>query len=111
MRSPALLQHFEGERLRVASLSRVASCRRISWAIGPSVGQTCRPPVTVPGPPGGLFAENGRPSNSRSKRFGEPPASAYPPRAIRPNAPSGPAHDRGRCPLYVRAQLETAGLT
>jgi hypothetical protein len=29
---------------------------------------------------------------------------------IRPNAPSGRAHDRGRCPLHVRAQLETAGL-
>ena len=27
------------------------------------------------------------------------------------NAPPSRVHDRGRCPLYVRAQLETAGLT
>lgn len=47
-------------------------------------------------------------SKSSSKRFGEPPASASPPRALRPNAPPGRFHDRGRCPLYVRAQLETA---
>ena len=51
-----------------------------------------------------------RPSKSRSKRFGEPPASASPSRAIRPNAPPGRVHDRGRRPLYVRAQPETAGL-
>src|ERR1017187_4561875 len=46
-----------------------------------------------------------------SRRLGEPPASASPFRAIRPNAPPGRAHDRRRCPLYVRAQPETAGLT
>jgi hypothetical protein len=58
----------------------------------------------------GLFTEDGGPSKSRSKRFGEAPASASPPQTIRPNAPPDRVHDRGRCPLYVRAQLETAGL-
>jgi hypothetical protein len=41
---------------------------------------------------------------------GNRPLPASPPRAVRPNAPPGRVHDRGRCPLYVRAQLETAGL-
>ena len=29
---------------------------------------------------------------------------------FRPNVLAGRVHDRGRCPLYVRAQLETTGL-
>jgi len=74
------------------------------------VGQTLDPPVIFP-ELGGFFTEDGRPTKSRNQRFGEPPASASPPRVIRPNPPPGRAHDRGRCPLYVRAQLETAGLT
>jgi hypothetical protein len=57
-----------------------------------------------------LFTEDGGPSRSRSKRFGEPPvsASAFPSDPLK--CATGPGHDRGRCPLYVRAQLETAGL-
>src|ERR1039457_1936026 len=72
---------------------------------GPCVGQTLDLPVIFR-EPDGLFTEDSGPSTSRSKRFGEPPASASPPRAIRPNVPSGQVHDRGGCPLYVRAQLE-----
>ena len=41
-------------------------------------------------------------------RYGATAPSASSARAIRPR---DRAHDRGRCPLYVRAQLETAGLT
>jgi hypothetical protein len=69
-----------------------------------------RPASDLPGALTGSSPRTGGPSKSRSKRFGEPPASASPPPAIRPNAPPGRAHDRGRCPLYVRAQPETAGL-
>ena len=76
---------------------------------GPCVGQTLDPPV-VCREPEGFITEDGGPSKSRRKRFGEPHASASPPRAIRPNAPQGSVHDRGRCPLYVRVQLQTAGL-
>ena len=53
--------------------------------------------------PGRLFAKDGQPSNSRSKRSGEP-------LLLPPRRPPGRVHDHGRCPLYVRAQLETAGL-
>jgi hypothetical protein len=38
---------------------------------GPCVSRTVGPPVIVRGP-GGLFTEDGGPSKSRSKRFGEP---------------------------------------
>ena len=40
-------------------------------------------------------------------RYGATAPSASSARAIRPR---DRAHDRGRCPLYVRAQLDTAGL-
>ena len=45
---------------------------------GPCVGQTLDPPVIFR-VPNGLFTENGGPSKLRTKRFGEPPASASPP--------------------------------
>jgi hypothetical protein len=92
---------------RYPDISSVLATARGSH--GPCVGQSFDLPVIFR-ERGGLFTEDGGPAKSRSKRFGEPPASASPPRAIRPNAPPGRVHDRGRCPLYVRAQLETAGL-
>ena len=96
-----------GQSKAVPDISIVLATARGSH--GPCVGQTLDPPVIFP-EPDGLLTEDSGPSKSRRKRFGEPPASASPPRAIRPNAPPGRVHDRGRCPLYVRAQLETAGL-
>jgi hypothetical protein len=53
------------------------------------VGQTLDPPV-ISREPGGLFTEDGGPSKSRNQRFGEPPASSSPPRAIRPKYATGP---------------------
>jgi hypothetical protein len=38
-------------------------------------------------------------------------SSAFSASAIRPRRPPGGVHDRGRCPLYVRAQLDTVGLS
>ena len=44
----------------------------------------------------------------RSQRFGEPlTAASSPERSDHPDR----VHDRGRCPLYVRAQLDTVGLS
>jgi hypothetical protein len=66
-----------------------------------------RPPVIVRGAWRALTGDRG-PSKSGSKRFGAP--HLRPPRPERSDHPDR-VHDRGRCPLYVRAQLETAGLT
>ena len=77
---------------------------------GPCVGQNLRPTSDLPGA-WRVLHRGRRASKSRNQRFGEPPGSASPSRAIRPNTPPGRFHDRGRCPLYVRAQLETAGLS
>src|SRR6266704_2097214 len=52
--------------------------------------------------PSRLFAKDGQPSKSRSKQSGEP-------LLLPPRRPPSRVHDRGCCPLYVRAQLETAG--
>jgi hypothetical protein len=38
-------------------------------------------------------------------------SSAFSARLICPRRPPGGVHDRGRCPLYVRAQLDTVGLS
>jgi len=59
--------------------SALATARR---SHGPCVGQSLDPPVIFP-EPDGFFTEDCGPSKSRSKRFGEPPASAFP-------APSNP---------------------
>jgi hypothetical protein len=70
-------------------ISRVPASARGSR--GPRVGQTLDPPVIFR-EPDMLFTEDGGPSRSRSKRFGESPASASPSRASPPKcAPkSGP---------------------
>jgi hypothetical protein len=96
-----------GQSKAIPDASIVRDCH---GSHGPRVGQTLDPPVIFP-EPHGLLTEHSGPSESKRKRCGELPASGSPPRAIRPNAPPGRVHDRGRCPLYVRAQLETAGLT
>jgi hypothetical protein len=71
---------------------------------GPRImrGQTVGPPVIFWG------WRDGAPSRSSSKRCGEP--RLRPPRLERSGHPDR-VHDRGRCPLYVRAQLDTVGLS
>ena len=56
---------------------------------GPCLGQTLDLPVIFP-EPDGLLTEDGGPAKSRSKRFGETPASASPPRTIRPKCATEP---------------------
>jgi hypothetical protein len=84
-----------------------AGCSRLPpGSRGPRVAQTVGPPVIVRA---WRALNRGQwPSKSRKpKRFGV--ARLLGPR-IRPRRPPDRVHDRGRCPLYVRAQLETAGL-
>jgi hypothetical protein len=65
-------------------------------------GRCTRQPIRRPGRHG--------PAAQRGQRFGERLASASSPRAILLKCTAGRVHDRGFRPLYVRAQLETAGL-
>jgi hypothetical protein len=58
----------------------------IPWAMR---GPDFDPPVIFR-EPGGFFTKDGGPSKSRNQRFGEPPASASPPRAIPPKCATGP---------------------
>jgi hypothetical protein len=92
---------------RYPDISRVLVSARGSR--GPRVGQDPRS-ASIFWEPDGLFTEDGAHRNPGNKRFVEPPASASSSRTVHPNSPPGRVHDRGRCPLYVRAQLETAGL-
>src|ERR1035438_2693574 len=82
-------------------------CPRIPRAVH---GPDCRPPVNFRA---WLALHRGRPAISKrwSQRFGEP--LLPPPRPERSDHADPPdrAHDRGRCPLYVRAQLDTVGLS
>src|ERR1039457_6128815 len=82
-------------------------CPRIPRAVR---GPDCRPPVNFRA---WLALHRGRPAISKrwSQRFGEP--LLPPPRPERSDHADPPdrAHDRGRCPLYVRAQLDTVGLS
>jgi hypothetical protein len=80
-----------------------APARRTPWAMrGPDQGIAGDSPQAS-----GTFHR--RPDDHRGiKRFGEP--HLPPPRPERSGHPDR-VHDRGRCPLYVRAQLDAVGLS
>ena len=92
---------------RYPDISRVLVSARGSR--GPCVGQTLDPAVIFR-EPDGLFTGDGGHRNPGASGPVNRPLPLHRPEQFRPNAPPGRAHDRGRCPLYVRAQLETAGL-
>jgi hypothetical protein len=81
-------------------------CPWIPWTMR---GQTPDPPVIFR-EPDGLFTEDGGHRDPGASGSVNRPLPLPRPEQFRPNAPPGRVHDRGRCPLYVRAQLETAGL-
>ena len=82
-----------------------ASRRTCGLCVGQNkiIGDLPEPGKLATGVGGPIAIEESSGSVNRQPR---PPG----PSALRSRRPPGRAHDRGRCPLYVRAQLETAGL-
>ena len=76
---------------------------------GPCLGQTLDLPVIFPEPDGLLTEDGGHRNRGASGSVKRPLPLLRPERSAQNASPSR-VHDRGRCPLYVRAQLETAGL-
>jgi hypothetical protein len=96
-----------GQSKAIPDISRGSrECPWIPWATrGPDPRS-----ASIFWEPDGLFTEDGGHRNPGASGSVNRPLPLPRPERSAQNAPPGRVHDRGRCPLYVRAQLETAGL-